>query len=58
MIIEKNIIIKYHFVGKVVEEGRIMLEKNYTNVNTMDILTNIVNIEKFELFITSIGLLN
>ena len=44
----KHIDIKYHLIRKVVEEGRIMLEKVDTNENTIYVLLMLVKIEKFE----------
>ena len=53
----KHIDIKYHFIRKVVEEGRIMLEKIDTDENTTNMLTNPTKTKKFEWCKTSLGLL-
>ena len=53
----KHIDIKYHFIRRVVEEGRILLEKIDIDENTTDMLTKLVRIENFEWCKTSLGLL-
>ena len=53
----KHIDIKYHFIRKVVEEGRIMLEKIDTDENTTNMLTKLTKTKKFEWCKTSLGLL-
>ena len=41
----KYIDIKYHFIRKLVEEGRILLEKIDIDENAAHILTNFISIE-------------
>ena len=53
----KYIDIKYHFIRKVVEEGRILFQKIDTDVNPTDMITKPVNTKKFEWCKTSLGLL-
>ena len=53
----KHIDIKYHFKRKVVEEGRIMLDKIDTNKNIVYSLTKLVMAVNFECCKNYLGLL-
>lgn len=53
----KHVDIKYRFIRKVVEEGRILLEKIDTNENPTDMLIKSIKTEKFGWCKTSLGLL-
>lgn len=44
----KNIGVQIHFVRKVVEKGSVYMHKIHTKDNIADVMTKLVNVEKFE----------
>jgi hypothetical protein len=52
----KHISIKYHFVRHVIDEGGVALEKVHTKVNSADIFTKPVLLEKLRWCLSSLGL--
>jgi hypothetical protein len=52
----KHISIKYHFVRQVVDEGGVALEKVHTKVNSADMFTKPVLLEKLRWCLASLGL--
>ena len=52
----KHISVKYHFVRHVVDEGGVTLEKVHTKVNSADMFTKLVLLEKLRWCLDSLGL--
>jgi hypothetical protein len=52
----KHISVKYHFVRQVVDEGGVSLEKVHTKVNSADMFTKPVLLEKLWWCLASLGL--
>jgi len=52
----KHIPIKYHFVRHVVDEGGVALEKVHTKVNSTDMFTKPILLEKLRWCLASFGL--
>ena len=52
----KHILIKYHFVRHVVDEGGVVLEKVHTKENSADMFTKTVTLENLQWCLTSLGL--
>ena len=44
----KHIYVKYHFVRHVVDEGGVSLEKVHTKMNSADMFTKPILLEKFD----------
>jgi hypothetical protein len=52
----KHIYVKYHFVRHVVDEGGVALEKVHTKLNSADMFTKLVLLEKLRWCLDSLGL--
>ena len=53
----KHIDVRHHFVRDMVQDGKVKLEKVETLVKVADVLTKLMNIEKFRWCLESMGLL-
>jgi hypothetical protein len=52
----KHILVKYHFVRHVIDEGGVVLEKVHTQKNCADIFMKPLALEKLQWSLASLGL--
>ena len=52
----KHIQLRYHFIGSVLEDGQLKLEKIHTSQNPADMLTKVVTKEKLSTCSVSVGI--